>query len=56
MIEKAYVTCEVLRNKSTNEDHIFNLLYWYIYLQLGWHTLVVVQYKFTHKTLTEQHN
>jgi len=25
-------------------------------LQLGWHTLAVVQYTFTHKQYIEQHN
>ena len=30
---------------------------WYIWsLQLGWHPVEVVQYTFTHKQYTEQHN
>jgi hypothetical protein len=30
---------------------------WYIWiLHLGWHPVAVVQYTFTHKQYTEQHN
>jgi hypothetical protein len=29
---------------------------WYIYMQLGWHPVAVVQYTFTHKQYIEQHN
>jgi hypothetical protein len=48
-------------NSSSRTEIYFNTLYrgkkWYIcLLQLGWHTVAVVQYTFIHKQYTEQHN
>jgi hypothetical protein len=36
--------------------YVIYFMIWYIYLQLGWHLVAGVQYTFTHKQYTEQHN
>ena len=35
---------------------VFWIMIWYIYLQMGWHPLAVVQYIYAHKQYIEQHN
>jgi len=46
----------VFKIKPISILHTLYLIWYICYLQLGWHPVAVVQYTFTHKQYTKQHN